>query len=53
LSFYEVIEDDLLRVVEESRSKGKVLGVFNSTFIALIPKKDKLVSFDDFNPISL
>jgi hypothetical protein len=40
LGFYEIIGDDLLRVIEESRTSGRVLATFNSTFIALIPKSN-------------
>lgn len=53
LGLYEVIGNDLLKVVEESRSQGHMHAPFNSTFIALIPKSDKPCSMDDFRPISL
>jgi hypothetical protein len=53
LGFFDLLGDDLLRVVEEVRTSGKVMGSFNSTFISLIPKVDKLGTFDDFRPISL
>ena len=38
LAFYDYLKDDLVKVVEESRGSGKVLGDLNSTFIAMIPK---------------
>ena len=40
-------------VVEESRQGGFILKDFNNTFIALVPKKDNLETFEDFKPISL
>lgn len=40
-------------MVEESSSKGFILKEFNCTLVALIPKKDKLVGFEEFRPISL
>ena len=42
-----------MHLVEESRLSGRVLPSLNSTFITLIPKKDKPSTFDDFRPISL
>jgi hypothetical protein len=53
LRFYDLIENDLLAVVEESRQLGKMLGAFNTTFISLIPKNTAPYTFDDFRPISL
>jgi hypothetical protein len=50
---YEVLGKDLLRVLEDSRTNGRVLANFNSTFIALIPKSDNLDSFEKYKPISL
>lgn len=44
---------DLLKVVEESWREGYIHPPLNSTFIALIPKKDLLDKFDYFRPISL
>ena len=53
LGFFELLGEDLLEVVEESRKYGVIHAPINSTFIALIPKVDKLVAFDDFRLISL
>eukprot|EP00253_Pinus_taeda_P018287 PITA_18287 len=53
LHFYEQIGAEITEVVEESRLKGVIYRPFNSTFIALIPKKDDPESFEDFRPISL
>eukprot|EP00253_Pinus_taeda_P010845 PITA_10845 len=53
LHFYEQIGAEITEVVEESRLKGVIYRPFNSTFIALIPKKDDPESFEDLRPISL
>eukprot|EP00253_Pinus_taeda_P025512 PITA_25512 len=53
LHFFEQIGAEITEVVEESKQKGVIYRPFNSTFIALIPKKDDLESFEDFRPISL
>ena len=53
LGLFDVLAQDLLKVIEESRSKGKVFAVFNSSFIALIPNSDSLTCFEYFRPISL
>jgi hypothetical protein len=41
VGFYNVIKDDLLKVVRESKYSSKFLGALNSTFLSLIPKKQK------------
>jgi hypothetical protein len=46
LGFYEIFEEDLLRVLEESRTYGRILEAFNATFIALIPKVKNPTSFE-------
>eukprot|EP00253_Pinus_taeda_P004333 PITA_04333 len=53
LHFFDLIGSDITEVVEESRLKGEIYRPFNSTFIALIPKKDEPETFEDFKPISL
>eukprot|EP00253_Pinus_taeda_P010150 PITA_10150 len=53
LAFFDVLGQDLLGVVEESRTTGSIYHAINSTFIALIPKFDSHESFDDYRPISL
>ena len=50
---FDVMSLDLLRVIEDSRKNGKIPAVFNSTFIALIPKSDCPCTFDGYRPISL
>ena len=49
----DVMGLDLLRVIEVSRKCGKIPTVFNSTFIALIPKFECSCTFDGYRPISL
>jgi hypothetical protein len=48
LGFCELLKDDLLKVVQESKCYGKVLGSFNTTHLALIPRKKEAFSFEDF-----
>ena len=43
----------MLRDVEQSRIEGKVINSMNSTFLTLIPKCEKPITFADFRPISL
>jgi hypothetical protein len=53
LGFFELIGKDILKVIEESRLNGRIHSPLNTTFIALIPKVNDPLSFDDFRPISL
>ena len=53
LHFFDLLGKDLLSAVECARIFGFITPSINSTFLALIPKKDKPVSFVDFRPISL
>ena len=48
LGFLEILEGDLLEVIKDSRELGRMLAAFNSTFLALIPKLDSPISFDEF-----
>lgn len=52
-TFFDLIGQDLLLVIEDYGTTGRMSEAFNSTFIALIPKVDKPQYFDDFRPISL
>jgi len=38
LGFFDLLGDDIIWVAKEVRQNGKVLGSFNTSFIALIPK---------------
>ena len=53
LAFFDLLGSELINVVESSISEGRVLPSLNSTFIALIPKKENPLTFTDFIPISL
>eukprot|EP00253_Pinus_taeda_P029607 PITA_29607 len=50
---FDLFKTDLLRMVEASRMSGSIHTATSSTFIALIPKKERFDSFHDFRPISL
>eukprot|EP00253_Pinus_taeda_P022096 PITA_22096 len=53
MHFYEMFKLDLLRMVEASRMSGNIHSALSSTFIALIPKKQRTDSFQDYRPIAL
>jgi hypothetical protein len=53
LHFYELVAQDLLDVVEESRLKGEVSRAINLTFVVLIPKVNGPATFEEFRPIAL
>jgi hypothetical protein len=48
LGFFDLLGNDILKVVEESRKNGHIHDPLNATFIALIPKSDNPATFDDF-----
>lgn len=51
--FWEIIKYDLLDVVQESHRNKQMLKSMNSTFLALIPKKEGANSLDQYRPIPL
>ena len=53
LASYDIIGHDLLHLVEETRINGLLHHPLNSTFLSLIPKKDKPEILEDYRPISL
>ena len=53
IHFFDLMGRDLLKVVDCSRKYGRITPSLNSTFLSLIPKKDKPTTFADFRPISL
>ena len=46
LRFYELIEEDILKVIEKSRVSGKVLVARNTTFLIMIPLTKSVDSFE-------
>jgi hypothetical protein len=51
--FFELVGQDLVDMVEETRLKGEVTSSIYSTFVALIPKVNIPSVFNDYRPISL
>ena len=47
LHFFDMLGPVLTEAVNETRHTGSFPGLLNATFITLIPKKDKLISFHD------
>ena len=48
LSSFEILGEDLMKVVEGSRLGGRIVEICKSTFISLIHKVDNPNTFDDF-----
>jgi hypothetical protein len=53
LHYFDLMGQDLLDAIEDSRIKGIVNKQLNNTFIALIPKQNLPRQFSDYRPISL
>ena len=52
-TLFDVLGEDLLQVVDDSQKNGKIHAMFNTTFVALIPKTNHPKSFEYFRPISI
>jgi hypothetical protein len=50
---FDIVGDELLKMIEHSRRTRKIHAPFNDTFISLILKVDDPTRFDQFRPISL
>ena len=50
---WNIVKQDVLNVVEDSRRDKTILKALNNTFIALIPKQDSALTPDRFRPIAL
>ena len=53
LDFFNIMGQDILNLVEECRTTGRLYDTYNATFISLIPKSDDPQHFSDYRPISL
>ena len=51
--FWDMINEELLDIVEESRKIRGVLKSFYTTFLSLIPKGEGIDTPDKFRPIAL
>ena len=48
-----MVEEEVVEIVEESRTKKGVLRAFNATFLSLVPKETGANCPDKFRPIAL
>ena len=53
LSFLDMLMDELLHMVEQSKVEGFVSDTLNSTFSTTTPNKNKPKTINDYSPISL
>jgi hypothetical protein len=53
LHYFDLMGQDLLEAIEDSRISGLVNKQLNNTFIVLIPKQNHPRQFSDYRPISL
>ena len=53
LESFDFMGQGIMDAMEESWNTGKVYEKLNSTYIVLIPKVNKPISFSDYRPISL
>ena len=50
---WNIVKQDILNVVEDSRLNRTVLKVLNTSFISLIPKQESAQTPDKYRPIAL
>jgi len=52
-SFFDLVSEDMVQMVKESRRYKNIPGCLNSTFLALIPKENNSTTFGYYRSISL
>eukprot|EP00253_Pinus_taeda_P031662 PITA_31662 len=50
---WNIVKQDILNVVEDSKRNRTILKALNTSFISLIPKQDNALTPDKFRPIAL
>ncbi|KAM2375828.1 hypothetical protein ACFXTH_044542 [Malus domestica] len=50
---WDILKEDIMKIMEEFFEKGIINVVTNETFICLIPKKSDFLKVTDYRPISL
>jgi len=53
ITFFDLVGEYLVQMIEESRKMGSIIGGLNSTFPILIPKENKPTFFRDYRLIYL
>lgn len=51
--FRKILKGEVLKFMQEFHASGNLTPGLNSSFITLVPKKEKALSLNDFRPISL
>eukprot|EP00253_Pinus_taeda_P029777 PITA_29777 len=50
---WHIVKEDILNMVEDSKSSKTILKALNTSFISLIPKQDSAQTADKYRPITL
>ena len=50
---WDIVKKDIMELFKDFHLRGKFVKSLNSTFLALIPKKEGVENLKDFKPISL
>ena len=50
---WDIVKEDILNVVEDSRKNRTILKVLNTSFISLIPKQDNAQTPERYRPVAL
>ena len=53
LRFFDLLGGEWTEALDESQRLGLIPALINETYISLISKRDRLVSFDDYRPVAL
>jgi len=52
-AYWNVVKQDILNVIEDSRRSRTILKALNTSFISLIPKQESTLTLDKYRPIAL
>jgi hypothetical protein len=51
--YWDMIREEVWEIIEDSRRSRQVLPSLNATFLALIPKENKVTTLNHFRPVAL